>query len=219
MKVDIREIIKDTVRELTEGELIEAALAGTNFYRTMENLLYSYKKVKRQLDDMDEYGFEPVQKSKDISVAPPKGSGVRDFSEVHDEAVKERMRSYLRTQQQFDELDRVVKQFESNRYFIIIRMFYFGEDAEGNDVDSDERRTLEDIANELDAAGFEYGKTRKTVGKKKTELVQDMTVAMFGKAGALSIEMYKARKAQSNVHGVATAHSEEFEDETATNKG
>ena len=54
---------------------------------------------------------------------------------------------------------------------------------------------MEDIANELSEVGFKHSKSDKTLAKKKTEIVRDMTVTLFGEAGAVSIEMYKARKA------------------------
>ena len=195
MKQEIREAIDETAKALVGGNLMQAALAGANFYSVTESLLRSYKKLRAQLTDMDDYGFEPPAKSKDISVAPPKGSGVRDFTEVHDEAVKERMRSYVRTQQQLATLERLVETYSKNPYFVVIRMYYFGEDAEGNELAEVRQRTMEEISEELQDAGFGYPCSDKTLAKKKTELVRDMTVTLFGEAGALSIEMYKARKA------------------------
>lgn len=195
MKQEIREAIDETAKALVGGNLMQAALAGANFYSVTEEMLRNYKNVEHLLADVDGYGFEPVGKSKDISVAPPKGSGVRDFSEVYDEAVKERMRSYLLTQVQFEKFVRIVKEYSRNPYFIVIRMYYFEEDAYGNELEEVRQRKMEEIAEELQEAGFDHPCSDKTLAKKKTELVRDMTVALFGEAGALSIEMYKARKA------------------------
>ena len=196
MRQEIREAIDETAKAMLGENLMQAALAGANLYSATESLLRSYKKLQQQIEDADDYGFVPPQRSKSVTIAPPSGGAMVDWSEVRDEAIRERMRSYIRTQAQFENMERLIRQYENNPYFIVIRMYYFGEDADGNDLPSDGRqRTMEDIANELSAAGFEYSKSNKTIAKKKTEIVRDMTVTLFGEAGAVSIEMYKARKA------------------------
>lgn len=196
MKQEVREYIDETAKAMLGENLMQAALAGANFYAATEALLRSYKKLQQQVEDVDDYGFIPPQKSKSITIAPPSGGAMLDWSEVRDEAIRERMRSYVRSNAQYENIDRIVRQYESNPYFIVIRMYYFGEDAEGNDLPNDGRqRTMEDIANELSEVGFKHSKSDKTLAKKKTEIVRDMTVTLFGEAGAVSIEMYKARKA------------------------
>ena len=196
MKQEIREIIDETAKAMVGDNLMAAALAGANFYTATESLLRSYKKVKQMVENIEDYGFEPVRRSTSITMAPPSGGAMVDWNDVQDDAIRERMRSYLRTEAQFERLERLIEQYEANPYFIVIRMYYFGEDAEGNDISNDgKQRTMEDIANELDAIGFEYSKSNKTLAKKKTEIVRDMTVTLFGEPGAVSIEMYRARKA------------------------
>lgn len=196
MKQEMRECIRDVAAELNNGCLMQAALAGANFYAATENLLRAYKKLKRQAESAEDYQFEPPKRDKSITVAPPTGGAGLDWDEVRDDAIRERMRAFVRSSVQFSNIDNVVKMFEKNPHFVIIRMFYFGEDINGNDVTHEgEKRTIEDISYELEEAGFEYGRSRKTVAKKKTELVRDMTVVLFGEAGALSIELHKARKA------------------------
>lgn len=196
MKKEIQEYIDATSKAMLGENLMQAALSGANFYSATESLLRSYKKLKKQVEESDDYGFVPPQKSKSVTIAPPSGGAMPDWSEVRDEAIRERMRSYIRTEIQFENIDRLVRQYESNPYFTVIRMYYFGEDADGNDLPGGVRqRTMEDIANELSASGFEHSRSDKTLAKKKTEIVRDMTVTLFGEAGAVSIEMYKARKA------------------------
>ena len=196
MNKEVKEYIDATAKAMYENNLMLAVLAGANLYSAMEALLRSYKRMGRKIEDLEDYGFAPPKKSRDITVALPSGSVTVDWAETMDEYVRERMRSYLRTEVQYDEVTRTIAQFENNPYFIVIRMYYFNEDAYGNDLTSDWRnRTIEDIANELEASGFEFPKSNKTLSKKKTELVRDMTVLLFGKPGAVSIEMYKARKA------------------------
>lgn len=196
MKAETKEYIDEIVKEMFSNNLVAAALDGTNFYTATESLLRSYPRLLNQLD---EYDMTVRGKSKDISVAPPAGSGVHDWTDVQDEALQARMRSYVRTEAQLENIERAMRQFEDNPYFIVIRMYYFNEDCDGNPIEQTGRpRTMEDIANELEAAEWGHARTAKTLSKKKNEIVRDMTVAMFGEAGAVSIEMFKARKAKAD---------------------
>lgn len=195
MKQEIREAIDETVKAMTGENLMQAALAGANFYSATEALLRSYKKLAGQIEDVEDYGFIPPRKSKDITVAPPQTGFMPDWTEVRDEAIRERMRSYVRTREQLENIERLIRAYENDPYFVVIRMYYFGEDAQGNDLPGTGRRTMEDIANELSAADFPHSRSDKTLAKKRSEIVRDMTVTLFGEAGAVSIEMYRARKA------------------------
>ena len=159
----------------------------TNLYRATERLLRSYPKLKRMSEHPEEYGFLPVAKSKDISVAPPPGSGVRDPMDAIDEHVDNRAASYDRTVARFTEIDAVVREFEKRHEFIVIRMLYFNEDEYGHERDENTRRwTFESMADALQNVGVYQNE--KTLRLWRTRLVQDMTVLLFGTDGAVSIE-------------------------------
>ena len=99
-----------------------------NYYRATEDALRAYIKVKRQLEHPEEYGFFPTGKSHDISVAPPPGLGLRDKVEANELYVESRKNSFIRTADKFNEIHMAVKAFENRREFVVIRMYYFGED-------------------------------------------------------------------------------------------
>lgn len=192
MKKDCLECMREMISEVVETELTQAALAGVNLFGTMERLLRSYPRLKRLVED---YELVPRGHSKDISVAPPPGMGVRDVDDVREELERVRRVSYARTLGQLESLERFIARFDDNPYFPIVRMYCFGEDLNGERVVTDNgQRTIEEIAAELDAAGFAYGKSEKTVGRRKNELIQDMVVLLYGNAGAISIEKFKAEK-------------------------
>lgn len=187
-KLTARELIDQTAR--TTAEEMERRYrrhVNTNYYRATERLLRAYPKLKRIHDHPEEYGFLPIGKSKSISVAPLPGSGVRDPIEALEEHIENRAASYDRTVARFTEIDAVVRQFAERPEFIVIRMYYFGEDAYGNDRGADARRyTFEDIASELSIIGVEA--SEKSLRIWRARLVQDMTVLLFGAEGAVSIE-------------------------------
>lgn len=80
-----------------------------------------------------------------------------------------------------------LKRATNDPEFIVIRMYYFNEDAYGNDRSSDSRPyTFEEISEELAAAGLQ--RSEKTLRSWRTRLVQDMTVTLFGIDGAVSVE-------------------------------
>lgn len=157
-----------------------------NLYRTTERLLRNYKAYQHLVDD---YSFEPVAKSHDISVAPPPGSGTRDKLDLYEEHVSARRASYERTKARFDEIDAVIRQFADREGFLVIRMYYFNEDAEGNDRGDQKPYTFDEISELLQ-------KSVRTIRTWRTKLVQDMTVLLFGVDGAVSIEARDPKQGQ-----------------------
>ena len=158
-----------------------------NYYRATEDALRAYIKVKRQLEHPEEYGFFPTGKSHDISVAPPPGLGLRDKVEINELFVQSKENSFIRSMTRFAELDAVVRLFEKRPEFIIIRMYYFGEDANGEDRGIDAKPyTFAEISEALSYIGIEW--SERACRYRRANLVRDMTVQLFGIDGALSIE-------------------------------
>ena len=190
-------------------ELIQkAALAGAqetvrlqrhqrnlNLYRTTERMLRNYKTYQRLVEDIESYGFEPVEKSHSVSVAPPPGSSVMDKVDLYDEYVAARKASWARTKARYDEIDAVVRQFEGEQEFIVIRMYYFNEDAYGNDRGDAKPYTFDEISEELAAVGID--KSARSLRVWRTKLVQDMTMLLFGVDGAVSVEAREPKQGQS----------------------
>ena len=197
----VNDIIKAAAREgARETVNLQRQQRNLNLYRTTERLLRNYKNYQRLVTDLEGYGFEPIGKSHDISVAPPPGSGVMDKVDLYDEHVAARRASYERTKARYDEIDAVVRRFQDKEEFVIIRMYYFNEDANGRDLDDDAKPyTFDEISEELAAAGIE--KSVRTLRTWRTKLVQDMTVLLFGVDGAVSIEAREPKQGQPEEGG------------------
>lgn len=187
-KKNVEQIIEETAKAAAREVVGQQRQArATNLYRTTERLLRNYPRMQKLVRDKEDYGFVPPERSKDITVAPPPGGGIRDREELRAEAIAERHASYELTKAQFEEIDAVVRQFRHNSEFIVIRMYYFNEDAYGNEREPDSRPyTFEEISEELAVTGLQ--RSEKTLRSWRTKLVQDMTVVLFGIDGAISVE-------------------------------
>ncbi|MBQ3478184.1 MAG: hypothetical protein IJH25_08440 [Clostridia bacterium] len=197
----VSDIIKAAAREgARETVHLQRQQRNLNLYRTTERLLRNYKKYQRLVTDLEGYGFEPVEKSHSISVAPPPGSGVADRVDLYDEHVAARRASYERTKARYDEIDAVVRLFQDREEFIVIRMYYFNEDAWGQDRGEDAKPyTFDEISEELAAIGIE--RSERSLRTWRTKLVQDMTVLLFGVDGAVSIEAREPKQGQPEEGG------------------
>lgn len=192
----IDEAAKAGAREVLHLQLQQRNL---NLYRAMERLLRAYPKYKAMQEHPDDYGFLPVGKSKDISVAPPPGSGARDPIEALAEHIDSRASSYDRTMGRFMELEAVIRLFQNKPEFIVIRMYYFNEDANGKDRGDAKPYTFDEISNELTAVGIE--RSVRSLRTWRTKLVQEMTVLLFGVDGAVSIEAREPKQGQPEEGG------------------
>lgn len=187
-KKNVEQIIKETA-EATASAVIgqQRRARAANLYRAMERLLRNYPKLKKLVVNVDDYGFVPAERSKSVTIAPPPGGMMRSRDEILEEVIADRQVSYERTKARFEEIDAVVRQFADSPEFIVIRMYYFNEDANGNERDPDSRPyTFEEISEELAMTGLQ--RSERTLRGWRTRLVQDMTVLLFGVDGALSVE-------------------------------
>ena len=184
----IDEIIARAAREAAnEVVRTQHRRRGANLYRATERLLRSYPKLRHWEEHPEEYGFFPTGTSHDTSVAPPPGLGLRDKVALNEEFVAARRASYERTMARYYDIKAVVEQFEQRPEFVVIRMYYFGEDARGHDRGPGAKPyTFEEIASELATVGIE--RSAKTLRIWRSTLVQEMTVLLFGIDGAVSVE-------------------------------
>ena len=167
--------------------------ANTNHYRAMEDLLRAYKASRQWEEHPEDYGFFPTGKSHDISVAPPPGLGLRDKVEINALFVQSKETSFIRSMARFSEVEAVIRLFDQQPDFIIIRMYYFNEDEHGHDRGADAKPyTFPEISEALKHIGIDLAE--KAIRRRRTKLVRDMTVMMFGVDGALSIESQEQKK-------------------------
>lgn len=198
MKEDVKKIIADTARKAAEEVVRQQnAASRSNHYKDTERLLRNYKAMKRLYDHPEEYSLVPPERSKSITLAPPPGAGYRSREDIMDEAIEARLRSYGVSCAQYRWIDDVIKQFEDKPEFIVIRMYYFGEDANGDDrPEGSKNYTFEEISEALAEMGL--SRSEKTLRTWRSQLVQDMTVCLFVMDGTLSIGNRETRKSETH---------------------
>lgn len=188
-KDDIRQIIDESVEAVMKKQ---RQSANVQHYRIMERMLFGYKKLAERVRNHQEY-MEIHERSKSITFASSSMSGYKDRDDILDEAIAEREASYQRSKAQYDEIDSIVRQFAHLEEFIVIRMYYFNEDAHGNDRGDDAKKyTFAEITDELAEMGI--ARNERTVRSWRTRIVEDMTVQLFGVEGAISIEMHNSEQ-------------------------
>jgi len=158
-----------------------------NYYHAMENLLWAYPRRVRLMKHPEEFNFFPKGHSKDISIAPPPGTGVVDKIDAAELYTEGRKRAYEHEMFKLYETEYAMAPFMNRPEFLVIRMFYFNEDAHGNYRGKDAKRlTWEEIAGELETV--EIYRSETVIRRWRSSLVREMTVMMFGAVGAASIE-------------------------------
>jgi hypothetical protein len=178
----------------TAASKVYADGAGrADHYRAIEKLLYNYKRLETLVRNEEEYlTVESHDKSKSVVVFSPNGGAYRTVEEVAEEIARDRLLKYERTCSNFREVEQVINLFREIKEFIVIRMYYMGEDADGNERDpSAPRYTWEDIALELSARNML--KNEKTARRWRKNLINDMAVCMFGRAGAMTVGQCRHR--------------------------
>lgn len=197
------------ITTISTAEVRRAALAGamealhitpeeyrrltTDYYRNTEGLLRAYRKIKFLHDNPEEYQFFPTEHSHDISVSPARGTSYRDKTDVLEEHVERRKRSFVRTMTAFYSIRAAILAERENPKFITVAMYYLNEDAEGNDRGDDaERLTWEDISIAIEDATGEYYDA-KTLSRWRSEIIREMAILIYGVDAALSLSMGSPR--------------------------
>lgn len=191
---DVRAVIALTAAkaaEETASKINTDGIGGkVNYYRIMEQLLRNYKRLKALVDDEESYMRVELQgHSNSLVRFNPNATG-KSLEVIEEEIEQEKTKSYVRTKANFHEVERVVRLFSERKEFIVIRMYYFGEDAHGQQR-AQEQCTWEEIADELSALGVL--KDAKTARRWRSKLIGDMSVCMFGRAAAVAGGLFAAK--------------------------
>ncbi len=147
-------------------------------------MLRNYRQAQMIMENPEEFGFFPKGKSKDISIAPPAGSGVIDKIELTENFIEGRRKAFEDYCEKWATIKAAIQAKEADDHFFVIQMYYFAEDLDGNFTGK--KYTFEDIANELSERGI--NRTVRCLRGWRTKLVQDMAVLIFGADAALTIE-------------------------------
>ncbi|GHV27568.1 hypothetical protein FACS18948_5150 [Clostridia bacterium] len=185
--------VSDAARKLIEETAERTAVAygsaiGTavDYFRATESILFNYKRLQKLVNDYESYvTVETHSRSKSI-VLSTGGSHADSMTaaDIEDEALRQRNAAFQRTCAQFFEINRAVRLFEGQKEFSVIRLYYFGEDADGNEREDAARMTWDEIAAELASRGMIS--EAKSARRWRSRIVSDMAVCIFGKAAAVS---------------------------------
>lgn len=192
---EARELINEVARETASMAYIDGVGGEVNYFRAMESLLFNYKKLAALVADYEAYTHVELQgRSASISsYSPSSGYTYRTEEDILDEMKRDKIISYHRTRARFEEIDRVVKLFAERKEFHVIRMYYFGEDAKGNERPAGaEPYTWETIAAELEGMGLI--RDAKSARRWRNKIVNDMAVCMFGKPAAVGVGTYRKER-------------------------
>lgn len=199
-KKSMEEYIDEAAQKSAEKVLIlQRRDMVTNHYRAMEDCLRAYPKRMHLMQHPEEFEFFPTGHSKDISIAPPPGTGVVDKIEAAVLFTEARKKKYVHELSLLHETEYAMAPFWNREDFIIIRMYYFNEDVHGKPRNGARPYTFEEIAEELKTIGI--NRSVRALRLWRTKLVREMTVMMFGVDGALSIESREQRQGQNEEGG------------------
>ena len=192
---DVRELINEVARA-TACAAYENMSGPVNYFRAMESLLFNYKKLAALVADYEGYmKVELPEKSTSIIAFSPLSGTYKAKEDILEEIERDKLAEYQRTRARFEELEKVVNLFRDRKEFHVVRMYYFGEDAEGNQRPDDAKPyTWEEIAFELSDTGMV--RDAKSARRWRNKIVNDMAVCMFGKAAAVGMGTYRGRRAE-----------------------
>jgi hypothetical protein len=165
-----------------------------NYFKAMESLLYNYKKLEALVADEEAYCEVEYHAGKKTFAAMPTSKGYfqqKTEADIIEELQEERRKQFQKTKYGFESLKKAIRLFENQKEFAVIRLYYFGEDINGNPRAGGKAATWEEVANELEEAGLL--KEIKTARRWRNKIVNDMAVCVFGVPAALSAGTYRER--------------------------
>lgn len=190
--------LRDEIFAAARAGVLEAYAANAgdhvNYFKAMETLLYNYKKLAAIVADEEAYRkveYHAGRKTFSASAQPKGYYEQKSEEDIVEEMEEQKRRQYRETKFGFEKLKRAVSLFEGQKEFAVIRLYYFGEDMNGNTRKDGKTATWEEVAAELEEAGVL--KEIKTARRWRNKIVNDMAVCVFGIAAAVSAGTYRNR--------------------------
>lgn len=193
-KTELSEELREAVFEAARAGAAEAYTQNTgyvNYFKAMETLLYNYKKLAALVADEEAYCEAEYHAGRKTFSTTPQAKGFiqrKTEAEIVEEMREEKQKQFKETKSGFDSLTRAISLFEGHKEFVVIRLYYFGEDINGDPREGG-TATWEEIAEELSDAGIL--KEIKTARRWRNKIVNDMAVCVFGIPAAVSAATYR----------------------------
>ena len=178
---EVRELINEVARATASMAYIDGMGGNVNYFRAMESLLFNYKKLQALVADYEGYTRVELQgKSKSIGSFSPSsgGNAYRTEDDILEELERDKVKAYHRTRARFEEIDRVISLFADRKEFHVVRLYYFGEDAQG----------------EPRPADAPLVRDAKSARRWRNKIVNDMAVCMFGKPAAVAAGTFRKER-------------------------
>lgn len=182
---ELEDLIRQVSKETAADTVAAYRCSGiVNYFKAMESLLWNYKKLQTLVRDPEAYMDVAVQHRSKSIVRMGSGGPAIGYLETDDDLLEtlkaERQESYERTRARFEEVDMVVNLFRKEPEWPIVGMYYMNEDAEGRERDERAPRwTWESIALDLLIS-------EKTARRRRSKIVRNMSIVMFGAPAAIS---------------------------------
>lgn len=193
-QTELSEELREAVFEAARAGAAEAYTQNTgyvNYFKAMETLLYNYKKLAALVADEEAYCEVEYHAGRKTFSTTPQAKGFiqrKTEAEIVEEMREEKQKQFKETKSGFDSLTRAISLFEGHKEFVVIRLYYFSEDINGNPREGG-TATWEEIAEELSDAGIL--KEIKTARRWRNKIVNDMAVCVFGIPAAVSAATYR----------------------------
>lgn len=193
-QTELSEELREAVFEAARAGAAEAYTQNTgyvNYFKAMETLLYNYKKLAALVADEEAYCEVEYHAGRKTFSTTPQAKGFiqrKTEAEIVEEMREEKQKQFKETKSGFESLTRAISLFEGHKEFVVIRLYYFGEDINGNPREGG-TATWEEIAEELSNAGIL--KEIKTARRWRNKIVNDMAVCVFGIPAAVSAATYR----------------------------
>lgn len=180
---NVLEIINAAVTQAVQQtrEVMEAAppprmqaASKKNYFVIMEKLLFNYPRIKRIIEDKAGYTKIDVQERSKSIVGFTLNATRKAREDILDEMERDKESEYNKTVKQFREVERVIQQFEEDKRFIVVRLYYFNEGINGTPrPPSAPPVTWEDVS-------IDIARDVKTVRRWRQTIVSDMATCLFG---------------------------------------
>ena len=193
-QTELSEELREAVFEAARAGAAEAYAQNkgyVNYFKAMETLLYNYKKLAALVADEEAYCEVEYHAGRKTFSTTPQAKGFiqrKTEAEIVEEMREEKQKQFKETKSGFDNLTRAISLFKGHKEFVVIRLYYFGEDINGNPREGG-TATWEEIAEELSDAGIL--KEIKTARRWRNKIVNDMAVCVFGIPAAVSAATYR----------------------------
>lgn len=192
---ELSEELRDAIFEAARAGAAQAYTSSAgfiNYFKAMETLLYNYKKLAALVADEEAYCEVEYHAGKSTFSSMPQAKGYvqrKTEAEIVEEMREEKQRQFKETKFGFERLTRVIELYKDRKEFTVIRMYYMGEDYEGNIREGGKPYTWEEVAFDLEEVGVLKGV--KTACRWRNKIINDMAVCVFGIPAAVSAATYR----------------------------